>query len=378
MGRDFLPYGRQIIDNDDVDAVARVLRGDLLTTGPTLARFETAVAERVGASWAVGVSSGTAALHAACYAAGIGPGDEVIVPAISFVASANCARYVGAEPVFADVDPDTGLVLLDDVRRRLTPKTKAIVVVHLTGATVDARAFAALGPTVIEDAAHAVGAIGADGPVGSCASSAMTVFSFHPVKTMTCAEGGMITGNDPLLRDRLRGFRHHGIVTEADGGPWYYEQRELGFNYRLSDVHAALGLSQLGKLDRFLERRRQLARHYHGLLDDIDHIRPVTREPEIATHGHHLYSVLIDFEALGADRARVMTWLRERGIGTQVHYIPIPAQPYYRDRGWKAEDFGGAVAYYRRTLSLPMFPTMTTDDVERVVSALSEALAAAR
>jgi len=375
----FLPYGRQDIDDDDVAAVVETLRSDFLTTGPTLARFEAAVAERVGASWAVAVSSGTAALHASCHAARLGPGDEVVVPAISFVASANCARYVGAEPVFADVDPNSGLISSVDVERQLSDTTSAIVAVHLTGApaaTVELAAMVAgREVTIIEDAAHAIGATSHGGAVGGCVSSAMAVFSFHPVKTVTSAEGGVVTGNDPELARRLRSFRNHGIVKEPTEEPWYYEQRELGFNYRLSDVHAALGLSQLAKLDGFLDKRRALAGRYRELLESVDHVTPVTTSEVMNHSGHHLFSVLIEFEQLGADRAQVMNLLRQNGIGSQVHYIPIPAQPYYRERGWRVEDFPGALSYYQRTLSLPLYPTMTSADVDRVVSALVDAIA---
>ena len=363
------------MDDDDIEAVARVLRSDRLTTGPVLRQFEEALAERVGAAWAVGVSSGTAALHGACHALGLGPGDEVLVPAMSFAASANCVRYLGADPVFVDVDPRSGLMTTDAAEARRTLRTRAVMVVHLGGAVVDAAALGSrLGLPVIEDAAHALGATYGTGQVGDGRRASLAAFSLHPVKTITSAEGGVVTGQDPELERSVRAFRHHGVERLPSVAPWYYEQRALGYNYRLSDVHAALGLSQLGKLERFLDRRRSLADAYDRKLQALEGVTPVRRHVSVAGHGHHLYAVLVDWVERGADRARVMTWLRERGIGTQVHYIPIPAHPYYRDRGWNIDDFPGAKAYYERTLSLPLHPAMQDRDVDRVVSALEEAL----
>jgi UDP-4-amino-4,6-dideoxy-N-acetyl-beta-L-altrosamine transaminase len=379
-----LPYGRQTIEDDDIQAVIDVLRGDYLTTGPAIARFEAALAEKVGSSFAVAVASGTAALHAAYAAAAVGPGDRVIVPAMTFVATANAACFLGAEPVFADVDPDTGLIRPDDVERRIDGRTRAIVPVHLTGAPADMTAIAAVserhGVAVIEDAAHALGASDEAGAVGSCARSSLAAFSFHPVKPVTTGEGGAITGNDRALEAKLRAFRDHGIVRDptrmkhASPGPWYYEQQSLGHNLRMTDIQAALGTSQLQKLDRFLERRRSLAARYDRLLEGVPGVRRVgVRSGRTA---HHLYAVLIDFRGMGQSRRAVMESLRSRGIGSQVHYIPVPMQPYYRERGSRIEELPGARAYYERTLSLPLFPAMADTDVDRVVAALAAALAA--
>lgn len=376
----FLPYGRQTIEDDDIEAVVEVLRGDYLTTGPAVGRFEVALAARVGAAGAVAVSSGTAALHAACFAAGIGEGDEVLVPAVTFLATANCARYVGAEPVFVDVDPQTGLLDTARISERRTERTRAVIPVHLTGRPLDPATLGAPteGLTVIEDAAHALGAETPTERVGSCRSSAMAIFSFHPVKHVTTGEGGAITARDPELLDRLRTFRNHGMVreparlTRPSPGPWYYEQQVLGHNLRLSDIQAALGASQLAKLDRFLSRRRALAARYDRLLASVAGVTPVVPASHCARSAYHLYAVLVDFQ--GA-RAEVMQRLRERGIGTQVHYIPLPMQPYYRERGWSVDDFPGALRYYERTLSLPLYAAMTESDVDRVVDELGAVLA---
>ncbi len=383
---EFLPYGRQCIEADDIAAVVEVLRSDYLTTGPAVSGFESALADAVGADFAVAVSSGTAALHAAYFAAGVREGDEVIVPATTFVATANAARFLGAEPVFADVDPDTGLIRADEVERLLNEKTRAIAPVHMTGATAPMAAIATLaervGATVVEDACHALGATIETERVGACRRfSALAAFSFHPVKHVAMGEGGAITGNDPALERRLRQFRNHGITRDPaefqqpSPGPWYYEQHALGHNLRLTDIQAALGTSQLAKLDRFVAKRRALAQAYDARLAELPHIAPVTTTALAAGSAYHLYAVLLDFEQLGRTRTEVMNGLRARGIGTQVHYIPVTDQPYYTARGVRGEDFPGARRYHARTLSLPLFPGMEVDDVDRVVEALQAVLA---
>ncbi len=383
MADDILPYGRQWIEEDDVEAVIEAVRGAYLTTGPTVARFEAALAQAVEAEHAVAVCNGTAALHAACAAARLGPGDEVLVPALTFLATANCARYVGAEPVFVDVDPDSGLIDLDDLARRITAKTKAIIPVHLTGRPVELDTIRALAKTheltVIEDAAHALGARYHDAPIGDCSRSDMAIFSFHPVKHVTTGEGGAITTNDAELAEAMRVFRSHGMIRDElrqpSPGPWYYEQHTLGYNYRITDLQCALGISQMAKLPRFLSRRRELAARYDRALTELEHVQPVAVGTAETLSAYHLYSVLIDFAAAGKDRAAVMNGLRERGVLTQVHYIPIPAQPYYQDRGADMREYPGAQAYYERTLSLPLYPAMLDNDVDRVAAALRSVLA---
>jgi len=394
VSRPFLPYGRQTVDEADIAAVAAVLRSDWLTTGPVVAQFESALAARVGARYAVACSSGTAALHLAAVAAGLGPGDRAVVPAMTFLATANAVRFAGGEVSFTDVDAETGLMTESGLEAEIAggERIKAVLPVHLKGQTVDMPALARLaakhGLTVIEDASHALGASYRDGaenvPAGSCRHSDMTVFSFHPVKTITMGEGGAVTTNDRALYDRLVRLRAHGITREAaafqdaslaldpGGGvnPWYYEMQELGFNYRVSDIHCALGLSQLGKLDSFVGRRRALADEYDRRLASL---APAVRAPARVANcepAWHLYAPQFDFEAFGVARGALMRRLAEQGIGTQVHYIPLHLQPYYAAR-YGARALPGAVAYYRRTLSLPLFASMSEDDVARVVDALA-------
>lgn len=398
-GKEFLPYGRQLVEEDDIAAVTEVLRGDWLTTGPMVTRYEEAFAARIGAGHAVACNSGTGGLHLATLALGLGEGDWAVVPSQTFLATANAVRYVGAEVAFADVDAETGLMTPETLTAALTAlrkahpkaKVKAVLPVHLKGIPVDLPAIAALagreGMTVVDDAAHAVGSRYPEGSalreVGSGAHSAMTVFSSHPVKTMTTAEGGMVTTNDADLYRRLCRFRSHGMEQAperwvdpdrgSDAGapaPWYYELDELGYNYRLPDLNCALGLSQLAKLDRFLSRRAALVARYDRLLDPLrPRVLPPAR-PAGVEPGWHLYAVRIDFAALGIARSDLMRALRAAGIGTQVHYIPVHSQPYYRRR-YGDRDLPGAERYYRQTLSLPLFPGMADQDVDRVVEILS-------
>jgi len=394
----FIPYGRQCIEEDDVAAVTAVLKSDYLTTGPAVDAFERAFAVKAGAAHAVSCSSGTAALHLAAAALGLGPGDAVVVPTMTFLATANAARYVGAEVLFADVDPETGLLGADHVEAALeragTLRPRAVFPVHLNGHVADMAALGDLarkrGLGLVEDASHAAGATyvanGARVAVGGCAESTMTTFSFHPVKAITMGEGGAVTTNNNMIADNLRRRRNHGIEREPRNfadcaaaftdnipNPWYYEMPQPGWNYRASDIACALGLSQLRKLDRFLERRRALATLYDKLLVPLGPaVRPVPRRESFES-GWHLYAVLIDFEALGRDRARVMGGLRDQGIGTQVHYIPVHRQPYYKARYGELR-LPGADAYYTRCLSLPLFPAMTDADVARVADGLSAVL----
>ncbi len=389
----FLPYGRHTIEADDIAAVSAVLKSDFLTTGPAVDSFETAFAAATGARHAVALSSGTAALHLATLALGLGPGDAVVVPSITFVATANVAELAGAEVLFADVDAETGLMtpttLEAALERRGDGAPRAVYPVHLNGQSADMAGIKEVadrhGLKIIEDACHALGGTTHGHPVGDCVNSDMAMFSLHPVKTIAMGEGGVLTTNDEGLAATLRGLRNHGLVRDAasfentamafdkkgNANPWYYELHAPAFNYRASDIHCALGTSQLTKLERFVDARRKLADSYDEALAPLaPNIRPVSRVNR-GTSGWHLYAVLIDFDGIGTERASVMHQLRESGIGTQVHYIPVHRQPYYRERHGNL-DLSGADAYYRRCLSLPLYPTMTDADVARVVGALGE------
>ncbi len=374
-----LAYGRQTIEDDDVAAVAAALRGEYLTTGPLVERFEAALAAATGAAHAVACGNGTQALHLACLAAGLGPGDLAVVPAVTFLATANAVRYCGAEVAFADVDPDSGLMTAATAARALDRAggaAKAVLPVHLAGQMADVEAIGALAPwTVIEDACHALGTAWTDraGRPRRVGDANLATFSFHPVKTVTTAEGGAVTTADAGLAARMRSLRSHGMTRPPGAAPWVYEMAEIGFNYRLPDLLCALGLSQLAKLDRFVARRRALAARYDRLLAGFgNRLRPLARRPA-CDPAWHLYVVLVDFAACGRDRAAVMAGLRERGIGSQVHYIPVADQPYYRAR-YGPQDLPGARAFYARCLSLPLFPAMAEGDPDRVVAALAEVL----
>ena len=394
-----LPYGHHVIEDDDIAAVVEVLRGEWLTTGPATRAFEQALATELGARAAVACSSGTAALHLAALALGLKPGDRVLVPAMTFLATANAARFVGADVAFADVDPDTALMGAGDFAEALERDTehtiRAVFPVHMNGQCADLEAIHHLaldrGIRVVEDASHALGTRyqTTDGEiftVGDCQHSDMAAFSFHPVKTLAMGEGGAVTTNDPALHSRLAKFRNHGISRAPDEfenhelafaptgepNPWYYEMSEMGFNYRASDIHCALGLSQLGKLEQFVEKRRQLAQRYDELLAPLaPSVRPIGRI-DTCVPAWHLYVVLIDFAALGRDRASVMAALGEESIGAQVHYMPLHLQPYYQRR-YGSQSLPGAERYYARALSLPLFPAMELQDVDRTVEALSVA-----
>ena len=355
-----IPYGRQTIDEDDVAAVVDVLRGDWLTQGPAIDRFEADLCRITEARHAVVFANGTAALHAAAFAARLGPGDVVATPSLTFAASANCARYVGADVAFVDIDPAT--LNLDP--SSVPEGVDALVAVHYAGLPVDLRSLAHRPRVVIEDAAHALGAATPDGPVGNCAHSDQCVFSFHPVKHVTTGEGGAVTTNDDEIADRLRTFRHHGIRRVPERGAWYYEIATLGYNYRLTDLQAALGSSQLRKLDRFLARRRELAAAYDEQLAELP-LTPAPRPPAGTTHAYHLYPIRV------ADRRRVFDDLRAAGIGVQVHYVPVHHHPAYRD---VAADLPATDAAYEGLLSLPLFPSLTDDEQRTVVDALRRVL----
>ena len=399
MSRPFLPYGKQEIDDADISAVVTALKSDFLTTGPLVDSFERALEQAVGAPHAVVCSNGTAALHLAALSMDFTPGDPVIVPALTFAATANAIRYVDGEVVFCDVDPATGLATPATVEaawRRSGKAAKALFVVHLNGQSADVAALCrfaeARGLRIVEDACHAIGGTsqdvnGDDVAIGSCHDSDLAVFSFHPVKTITAGEGGAVTSRDPRIADRLRRLRSHGITREvaafampeqafdSDGAenPWYHEMQELGFNYRITDVQCALGISQLRRLQSRIARREALAQRYdRGFANLAPVLTPIKRAGH-GTPAWHLYVVLIDFASLGRSRARIMGALKQKGVGTQVHYLPVNRHPYYVAR-YGASSFKGADAYYERCLSLPLFPSMTDDDVDAVIEALSDVL----
>jgi UDP-4-amino-4,6-dideoxy-N-acetyl-beta-L-altrosamine transaminase len=380
----FLPYGRQDIDADDIAAVVEALGADYLTTGPRVEAFEQAFAATVGASFAIACSNGTAALHLSMLALGIGPGDRVAVPSVTFLASANCARFVGAEVLFTDVDPDTGLMTpgtLAAALEREPGPLRAVLPVHLRGDVADLRGIAGIageaGAVLVEDAPHALGSeadfgSGAEA-VGSGRWSSAATFSFHPVKTIATGEGGMVTTPDGDVAARLRRLRSHGMERLPGADPWLYEMREPGFNYRLPDILCALGQSQLRRLPDFAARRRALAEDYAAALAPLaPHVR-LAASPAWSRPVLHLLTALIDFEGLGRTRRQVVEALAAEGIGTQVHYIPVHAQPYYVGR-YGPLDLPGAAAWYRRCLSLPLFPAMADGDVDRVADALARAL----
>ncbi|MGV8042518.1 MAG: UDP-4-amino-4,6-dideoxy-N-acetyl-beta-L-altrosamine transaminase [Thermoanaerobaculaceae bacterium] len=397
-----LPYGRQWIDGDDIAVVAEQLRGGWLTQGPTVSRFESALAEYCGARYAVAVSSGTAALHIAALAAGIRPGSVGITSAITFVASANCIAYCGGRPSFADITPETGLIDLADLRRRCDALDAAgsppavLIPVDFAGQPADLPGVRTIadrfGAIVIEDAAHSLGATysvgGATYRCGSCVHSDLAILSFHPVKHITTGEGGAVLTNDAGLFKRLSALRSHGITREpadmvAADGPWYYEQHDLGFNYRITDFQCALGLSQLGRLDAFVARRRDLAAQYDAAFGQepfLGRVRPLVQRHG-SKNSYHLYVVNLipvagqDADDVRADRLRLFEHMVERGIRPQVHYIPVPRQPYFCQRfDVVPSGFPGAMTYYAGCLSLPLFPAMEESDVDRVVGVIAEGL----
>ncbi len=375
-----LPYGKQWIDEEDIAAVVDVLRSEWLTTGPKIEEFETAFAGTTGANYAISFSSGTAALHAAASVISFRPGDEAITTPMTFCATANCLLYCGARPVFADVESDTLLVDPAEIERNITPQTRALVVVDYAGQPVALREISALaekyGLTVIEDACHALGARWQGLPVGGL--STMTAFSFHPVKHITTAEGGMVTTNDSGLAEKLRRFRNHGIGSDhrqrERAGSWFYEMVELGYNYRLSDLQCALGLSQLRKVDGWLARRREIAQRYNLALEQLPALRPLAVHSGVE-HAYHLYVAQLELQRLTASRSDIFAALRAEGIGVNVHYIPVHFHPFYRERGFSVVGSLPRVeAAYERILSLPLFPRMSDGDVDDVVEALHKVL----
>jgi len=373
-----IPYGRQSIDEADIRAVVDTLRSDFLTTGPKVDEFEQAVAEYVGTDYAVAVSSGTAALHCAMYALGIGPGDEVIVPPITFAATANCIVYQGGRPVFVDVTPDTLLLDADKVVEKITERTRAIIAVDYAGQPCDWDRLRKIadkyGLSLVADGCHALGAQYKGRKVGSLAD--MTVFSFHPVKHITTGEGGMITTGAPRLAERMRAFRNHGINSDfrqrEEQGSWYYEMEALGYNYRITDIQCALGLSQLEKLQDFIRRRRQIAAKYDRAFSEVYEITPL-RVKEDIQHSYHLYVVKIDFPSLGISKMEFFRSVREKGVGMNVHYIPVYLHPFYCERFGTLEGIcPSAEGAYEKILSLPIYPAMSDEEGDKVVSVLCD------
>lgn len=383
-----IPYGRQDISQTDLDAVAEVLRSDFLTQGPAIPRFERALADYCGAGHAVAVCNATAALHIACLALELGPGDTLWTVPNTFVASANCALYCGAQVDFVDIDPRTYNMSVSALSAKLEQAEqvghlpKVVVPVHFAGQSCDMREIHALslryGFRIIEDASHAVGGRYLDAPVGNCRYSDITVFSFHPVKIITTGEGGLALTNDARLAARLESLRSHGItrdperMTDASEGPWYYQQVELGFNYRMTDMQAALGLSQFTRLDSFIERRHQLAGRYDDLLADLPVITP-HQSPD-AYSALHLYPIQIDRSRTDRSRFEVFSGLREAGIGVNVHYIPVHTQPHYQRLGFEVGDFPVAESYYGQAISLPLYSALTEAQQDEVVAVLRELL----
>lgn len=375
-----LPYGRQSVDEDDIQAVVDVLRSDWLTTGPKVGEFEEAFAARVGSAYAVSFSSGTAALHGAAFTAALKPGDEAITTPTTFAATANCVLYQGATPVFADVSPDTLNLDPEQIREKITTKTRAILPVDYAGHPADLNAICEIARErdllVIEDACHALGAELDGRRVGGIAD--MTVFSFHPVKHITTGEGGMVTTNNPKFAETLRRFRNHGISSEArqrqNLGQWHYEMVLLGYNYRLPDIGCALGIQQLKRLDSNLARRREIAARYAAAFREI----PGVTNPAVrvgALPAWHLFPIRLDLSELSVDRAEIFRALRGENIGVNVHYIPVHLHPYYRQQfGYSGGEFPIAEDAYARLISLPMFHAMSDQDVEDVVAAVRKVL----
>ncbi|MEQ5814543.1 UDP-4-amino-4,6-dideoxy-N-acetyl-beta-L-altrosamine transaminase [Marinobacter sp. NFXS11] len=383
-----IPYGKQEISQADIDSVLEVLQSDFLTQGPKVPEFESKVAEHVGAKHALAVNSATSSLHIACLSLGLGPGDWLWTSPITFVASANCGLYCGAKVDFIDIDPKTYNLCPEALARKLEKADeegrlpKVVVAVHLCGQPCAMSEIHQLskryGFRIIEDASHAIGGKYKGEFIGANRYSDITVFSFHPVKIITTAEGGMALTNDDELASRMNLLRSHGItrdsglMTQEPDGPWYYQQIELGFNYRMTELQAALGVSQMDRLDDFVARRHELARRYDDMLADFPVITP-WQHPD-SYSGLHLYVIRLKLDETRASHREVFESLRERGIGVNLHYIPVHTQPYYKDMGFEADDFPQAMSYYREAISLPMFQGMAYEQQDQVIEALKLSL----
>ncbi len=378
----FIPYSKQYIDKDDIDLVVSCLNSPWLTQGPLVQDFENAIAKSVDANYAVAVSSGTAALHLSCLALGISNEDEVITSSNTFVASSNSILYSKGVPKFADIDVNTGLINVDSIKRCITSKTKAIMPVDFAGSPADMNAIYNLAKQnnlkIIQDSSHSLGATYKSTKVGCGKFSDLTVFSFHPVKPMTTGEGGAITTNDKQLYLKLCELRTHGITKDVaklsqNPGPWYYEMQDLGFNYRMTDIQAALGISQLKKLSKFMESRQEIVDYYHETFKSNEFITPLSTHKDVCS-GNHLFVILIDFETNKISRKELMENLKKEGIGTQVHYIPVYKQPYYQNLGYSSVGLEQTDLYYQKALSIPLFPFMSKKDCDKVVNSLNKYL----
>lgn len=376
----YLAYGRQYIDEKDIGKVVEVLKGDYLTTGPNVSEFEKKVADYVGAKYAVAVSNGTAALHTACYAAGIKEEDEVLIPAITFAASSNCVLYCGGKPVFVDLDPKTYNIDINKIEEKITPKTKAIIPVDLTGQSVDIDKIMEIAKKynliVIEDAAHALGSEYKDKKVGTIAD--MTEFSFHPVKPVTTGEGGVIVTNSKEYYDKMTLFRSHGITRNSElmienHGPWYYEQIDLGYNYRITDLQCALGISQIDKLDSFVNRRREIVNIYNDAFKDFDEFE-IPFEEKFSKSGWHIYIITLNLSKLSVGRKEIFEALQKENIGVNVHYLPVYMHPYYQKLGYKKGECQVAENLYNRMITIPLFPYMSDYDVESVINGVKKVI----
>lgn len=371
-----IPYGRQWVDASDIREVVKVLKSDWLTQGPKIKEFEDALCKYTGAKYAVAVSNGTAALHIACLAADIKRGDEVITSPITFVASANSILYCGGTPVFADIQEDVVNIDPDEIKKKISPNTKAIIPVHFAGHPCDLEEIKKIAEkhnlSIIEDASHALGSEYKNSKIGSCKYSDMTIFSFHPVKHITTGEGGAVLTNRKDLYLRLLLFRNHGITKDREKmakfeGPWYYEMQELGFNYRITDLQCTLGISQLKKLNNFLERRRELVSIYNRNFCEINKFKLPIEKPYVKSAWHIYYIRLKE----SSKRSLIFQELQKFNIGVQVHYIPVHLQPYYRDRfGYKLGDYLKAENYYKSTITLPLYPQMLNSEIQYVINVL--------